>query len=77
MRNDEIDSVHIRNDMVFLILSETGKRRKTSKRPCFSKCDTDGEVIFATASTLTHQVFNSLPNINRAYFRLRQQYQKR
>jgi len=53
MRNDEIDSVHIRNDMVFLILSETGKRRKTSKRPCFTKCDTDGEVLFATASILT------------------------
>jgi hypothetical protein len=36
--------------------------------------DTDGEVIFATASRLTHKVFNSLPNINPAYFRLRQQY---
>jgi hypothetical protein len=31
--------------------------------------------MFATASTLTHQVFNGLPNVNRAYFRLRQQYQ--
>jgi hypothetical protein len=38
MRNHEIDSAPIRNDMVFLILSETGKRRKTSKLPCFTKC---------------------------------------
>jgi hypothetical protein len=36
---------------------------------------TDGEVIFATASTLTHQVFDGLPNMNRVCFRLRQQYQ--
>ena len=34
-------------------------------------CDPDGEVIFATTSTLTQQVFNGLPSINRAYFRLR------
>jgi hypothetical protein len=36
--------------------------------------DTAGEVIFATVSTLTHQVFIGLPNMNHAYFRLRQQY---
>jgi hypothetical protein len=36
--------------------------------------DTDGEVIFATASTLTPQVFIGLPSVNRAYFRLRHQY---
>jgi hypothetical protein len=36
--------------------------------------DTADEVIFATASTLTHQVFIGLPSMNRAYFRLRQQY---
>jgi len=35
--------------------------------------DTNGEVIFAAASTLTHQVFNGSPNMNRAYFRLRHQ----
>jgi hypothetical protein len=35
---------------------------------------TDGEVIFATVSMLKHQVFNSLPNLNRAYSRLRHQY---
>jgi hypothetical protein len=32
--------------------------------------DTNGEVILAAASTLTHQVFNGPPNMNRAYFRL-------
>jgi hypothetical protein len=37
--------------------------------------DTAGEVIFVTASTPTHQVFNGLPHMNRAYCRLRQQYQ--
>src|SRR5919201_1244375 len=37
--------------------------------------DTDGEVIFATASTPTHLVFNSLLNMNCACFRLRHQYQ--
>jgi hypothetical protein len=30
--------------------------------------DTDGEVIFAAAQTLTHPVFTGLPNMNRAYF---------
>jgi hypothetical protein len=35
--------------------------------------DPAGEVVFATASMLKHQVFNSPPNMNRAYFRLRQQ----
>jgi membrane glycosyltransferase len=39
--------------------------------------DTDGEVICAAASTLTHQVFNGVPHMNRVYFRLRHQYQKR
>jgi hypothetical protein len=38
--------------------------------------DTAGEVIFETASTLTHQVFNGLLHMNRAYLRLRQQYQQ-
>jgi hypothetical protein len=39
--------------------------------------DIDGEVIFATASTPTHLVFSSLPNMNCAYFRLRHQYHQR
>jgi hypothetical protein len=42
----------------------------------FRTFDTDGEVFFATASTLTHQVFIGLPNMNRGYFGLRHQYQK-
>jgi hypothetical protein len=29
-----------------------------------TKSDTDGEVVFATASMLKHQVFNSPPNMN-------------
>jgi hypothetical protein len=37
--------------------------------------DTAGEVLFAMASALTHQVFNGLPNVDSAYCRLRQQYQ--
>jgi hypothetical protein len=37
--------------------------------------DTAGEVFFAPASTLTHQVFIGLPNMNRGYFGLRHQYQ--
>jgi hypothetical protein len=40
-------------------------------------CDTAGEVLFATASTLTHQVFNGVLHMNRVYFRLRQQYHLR
>jgi hypothetical protein len=36
---------------------------------------TAGEVIFAAASTPTHQVFNGVANMDRVYFRLRQQYQ--
>jgi hypothetical protein len=43
--------------------------------PSLTKTDTDGEVIFAAVSTLTHQVFNGLPNMNRTYFGLRHQYQ--
>jgi hypothetical protein len=35
--------------------------------------DTDGEVMFATVSTLTHQVINGLPNITFTYSRLRHQ----
>jgi hypothetical protein len=35
-----------------------------------------GEVVFAAAGMLKHQVFNSPPNMNRTYFRLRQQHQK-
>jgi hypothetical protein len=38
-----------------------------------TKSDTDGEVMFTMTSTLTYQVFIGLPNMNRAYFRLRQQ----
>jgi hypothetical protein len=41
-----------------------------------TKNDTDGEVVFKTASMLKHQIFNSSPNMSRAYFRLRHQYQK-
>src|SRR6266566_6935789 len=40
-----------------------------------TKRDPAGEVIFAAASTLTHRVFNGLPNMHRVYFRLRHQYQ--
>ena len=32
-----------------------------------------GEVIFAAASTLTHQVFNGPPHMNRTYCKLRHQ----
>jgi len=35
--------------------------------------DTDSDIVFTTASMLIHQVFNSRPNKNRAYFKLRQQ----
>jgi hypothetical protein len=35
-----------------------------------------GEGMFATASTLTYQVFNGLPHINRASFRVHQRDQK-
>jgi hypothetical protein len=35
---------------------------------------TAGEVIFAAVSTLTQTVFNGVPNMNRLYSRLRQQY---
>jgi hypothetical protein len=38
-----------------------------------AKADPAGEVIVATANTLTHSVFTGLPNMNRAYCRLRQQ----
>jgi hypothetical protein len=38
--------------------------------------DTAGEVGFAGISTLTDLVFKLVPNVNHAYFRLRQQYQK-
>ena len=40
-------------------------------------CDTAGEVIFATARMLKHQGFNSPPNMNYVYFRLRHQYHLR
>jgi hypothetical protein len=33
-----------------------------------------GEGMFATASMLTYQVFNSLPPVHRASFRVRQQH---
>jgi hypothetical protein len=35
---------------------------------------TAGEVIFVDTSPLTKHVFKRLPNVNHAYFRLRQQY---
>jgi hypothetical protein len=35
--------------------------------------DSAGEVMFAGASTLTNEVFKCLSNMNRAYFRIRQQ----
>jgi hypothetical protein len=41
-----------------------------------NKSDTDGEVIFLRIDTLINQVFKHLANVNRAYFGLRQQYQK-
>jgi hypothetical protein len=37
--------------------------------------DPAGEVMFAGSSTLTHRVFEDLPNVNHAYVRLRQQDQ--
>jgi hypothetical protein len=44
-------------------------------RPFYlTKSDTAGEVIFAGSSTLTHRVFENLPNVNHAYLRLRQQF---
>jgi hypothetical protein len=70
----EIEKTALGNNAVFPPLLWTGKRRKIAKRPHFTKSDTTGEVIFTTASTLTHQVFNGLPNMNRAHFRLCQQY---
>jgi hypothetical protein len=33
-----IEKLPLRNDAVFSALSCTGKRRKTSKPPCFTKC---------------------------------------
>jgi hypothetical protein len=41
--------------------------------PSVTKNDTAGEVVFKTASMLKHQIFNSSPNMSRAYFRLRHQ----
>jgi hypothetical protein len=43
---------------------------------CVTKNDTAGEVMFAGSSTLTHRVFEDRPNVNHAYVRLRQRYQK-
>jgi hypothetical protein len=40
-----------------------------------TKTDTDGEVIFAGIYPLINPVFRFVPNVNRAYFRLRHQYQ--
>ena len=40
----------------------------------FRTFDTAGEVSFAGISTLTNPVFGLVLNVNRAYFRLRQQY---
>jgi hypothetical protein len=42
----------------------------------FTKSDTDGEVSFAGIYPLTNSVFRFVPNVNRAYFKLRHQYQK-
>jgi hypothetical protein len=56
------------------VLAEGSPRGEGNKKWLFRHFDTGGEVIFATASTPTHLVFNSLPNMNCAYFRLRQQY---
>jgi hypothetical protein len=39
-----------------------------------TKSDTNGEIIFVGSSTLTHRVFENLPNLNHAYLRLRHQY---
>jgi len=41
-----------------------------------SKSDTAGEVSFAGISTPTNPAFKLVLNVNRAYSRLRQQYQK-
>jgi hypothetical protein len=42
----------------------------------FTKSDTGGEFIFSGPTKLPPAVFKYLPKVNRAYFRLRQQYQK-
>src|SRR5688572_26339920 len=47
----------------------------TVSSPFITKCDTAGEVSFAGTSMLTDLVFRLVPNVNHAYFRLRQQYQ--
>jgi hypothetical protein len=47
-----------------------------SGSPSLTKNDTDGEVIFAGIYPLIKPVFRFVPNVNRAYFRLRHQYQK-
>jgi hypothetical protein len=41
-----------------------------------TKIDTAGEVSFTGMSTLTNPVFRLVLKVNRAYFRLRHQYQK-
>jgi hypothetical protein len=56
--------------------NEQASRHQLGHHPAFTKNDTDGEVVFKTASMLKPQIFNSSPNMSRAYFRLRQQYQK-
>jgi hypothetical protein len=56
--------------------NEPSSRDRLGHHLAFTKSDTDGEVIFAMASTLTHKIFNGPLNMNRASFRLRQQYQK-
>jgi hypothetical protein len=47
--------------------------RLALRRTRITKTDTAGEVSFAGISTLTHPVFSLVPNVHRAYFRLRQQ----
>jgi hypothetical protein len=51
-------------------------RYRPGYRPAFTKSDTTGEVSFAGICPLTHPVFRLVPKVNRASYRLRQQYQK-
>jgi hypothetical protein len=56
--------------------SSRSQLRQAKDLSRFTKNDPAGEVIFAAASTLIHQAFNGLLNMNRVFFRLRHQYQK-
>jgi hypothetical protein len=56
--------------------NEPSSREQLGHHLGFTKSDTDGEVSFAGTHALTHLVSRLVPNVNRAYLRLRHQYQK-